>query len=148
MIPDEQHQEGMIPDPRPEKRQGIMQRSRDMLDTAVSGLKGRDMLSLVDSFTSEMTLVAEGLSEDLQRVQQQLAQLGADQTIASEENLRLQVEIRQLQRRIEALEKKQDKQTQKRGILTGVLRQVTLIAAIIAAAWVITTLLRTFGGKL
>ena len=125
-----------------------MQRSRDMLDTAVSGLKGRDMLSLVDSFTSEMTLVAEGLSEDLQRVQQQLAQLGVDQTIASEENLRLQVEIRQLQRRIEALEKKQDKQTQKRGILTGVLRQVTLIAAIIAAAWVITTLLRTFGGKL
>lgn len=144
---DEQDRESLMPDPRPEKRQGIMQRSKDMLDSAVSGLKGRDMLALVDEFTSEMTLVAEGLSEDLQRVQQQGAQIGADQTIASEGSRRLEEEIRQLQKRVEALEKKQDKQTAKRGTLTGVLKQVTVIAAIIAVAWVITALLGVFGGR-
>lgn len=144
---DEQDRESLMSDPRPEKRQGIMQRSKDMLDSAVSGLKGRDMLTLVDEFTSEMTLVAEGLSEDLQRVEQQVAQLGADQTIASEGSQRLEMEIRQLQKRVEALEKKQDKQTAKRGTLTGVLKQVTVIAAIIAVAWVITALLGVFGGR-
>jgi hypothetical protein len=147
MTMDEDHQDGLIPDPRAEKKQGIMQRSKDMLDTAVSGLKGRDMFALVDSFTSEMTLVAEGLSEDLQRTQQQLAQLGADQTIVSEDSLRVQEQIKQLQKRAEALEKRQDKQTAKRGTLTGVLKQVTVIAVIIAAAWVITALLGAFGGK-
>jgi len=144
---DEQDREGLTPDPQPGKRQGIMQRSKDMLDSAVSGLKGRDMLTLVDEFTSEMTLVAEGLSEDLQRVQQQLSQLGADQTIASEGSLRMEEDIRQMQKRVEALEKKQDKQTAKRGTLTGVLKQVTVIATIIAAAWVITALLGVFGGR-
>ena len=34
----------------------------------------------------------------------------------------------------------------RKGTLTGVLRQITVIAAILAAAWVITALLKTFGG--
>ena len=148
MSQEEHHHEGLMPDAQPEKRQGIIQRSKDMLDTAVSGLKGKDMYTLVDSFTSEMTLVAEGLSDDLHQAQQQLAQLGADQTITSEETLRLEEEIRQMQKRIETLEKRQDKQTAKRGTLTSVLRQVTIIAVIIAAAWVITALLRAFGGTI
>ncbi len=147
MSPDEHKREDLIPDPQPGKRQGIMQRSKDMLDSAVSGLKGRDMLTLVDEFTSEMTLVAEGLSEDLQHAREQLSQLGADQTIASEGSLRMAGEIQQLQKRVEALEKKQDRLTVKRGTLTGVLRQITVIAAIIAAAWVITALLGVFGGR-
>jgi uncharacterized protein YlxW (UPF0749 family) len=147
MSMDVQHQDGLVPDSRPDKKQGIMQRSKDMLDTAVSGLKGRDMFALVDSFTSEMTLVAEGLSEDLQHTQQQVAQLGADQTIFSEDGLRVQEQIKQLQKRVETLENRHDKQTAKRGTLTGVLRQLTVIAAMIAAAWVITALLGTFGGK-
>ena len=146
MSQDELRREDLKADLQPEKRQGIIQRSRDMLDTAVSGLKGKDMYTLVDSFTSEMTLVAEGLSEDLRHTQEQLALLGADQTITSEEIPRLEGEIRQLQKRIEALEKRQDKQTAKRGTLTGVLRQVTIIAAIIAAAWVVTALLKVIGG--
>ena len=148
MSQDEKSRDDLTADLQPEKRQGIIRRSRDILDTAVSGLKGKDMYTLVDSFTSEMTLVAEGLSEDLRHTQQQLALLDADQTITSEEIPRLESEIRQLQKRIDTLEKRQDKQTAKRGTLTGVLRQVTLIAAIIAAAWVLTALLKLIGGTI
>ncbi len=146
MSQDEQGRDDLTADLQPEKRQGIISRSKDMLDTAVSGLKGKDMYALVDTFTSEMTLVAEGLSEDLRHTQRQLALLEADQTIISEEIPRLEGEIRQLQKRIETLEKRQDKQTAKRGTLTGLLRQVTIIAAIIAAAWVVTELLKLIGG--
>ena len=146
MSQDEQGRDDLTADLKPEKKQGIIRRSKDILDTAVSGLKGKDMYTLVDTFTSEMTLVAEGLSEDLRHTQQELALLAADQTIISEELPRLEGEIRQLQKRIETLEKRQDKQTAKRGTLSGVLRQVTIIAAIIASAWVITQLLKLIGG--
>ena len=146
MSQDEQGRDDLTADLQPEKKQGIIRRSKDILDTAVSGLKGKDMYTLVDTFTSEMTLVAEGLSEDLRHTKQELALLAADQTIISEELPRLEGEIRQLQKRIETLEKRQDKQTAKRGTLSGVLRQVTIIAAIIAAAWVVTELLKLIGG--
>lgn len=146
MSQDEQGRDDLTADLQPEKKQGIIRRSKDILDTAVSGLKGKDMYTLVDTFTSEMTLVAEGLSEDLRHTQQELALLAADQTIISEELPRLEGEIRQLQKRIETLEKRQDKQTAKRGTLSGVLRQVTIIAAIIAAAWMVTELLKLIGG--
>lgn len=129
-----------------EKKTNLVQRSRELLDTAVQGLKGRDLGVLVDEFTSEMTLVAEGLSEDLSRAQQDLAQLSAAHTIEEEGRRSLEERVNALQRRVDALEKKQDKQQQKRGTLTSVLRQVTVIAAILAGAWVITALLKTFGG--
>ncbi|MHC1785939.1 MAG: hypothetical protein AB9880_02580 [Christensenellales bacterium] len=148
MNPEEQPDTELIKPQGSDKRPGLIRRSREMLDTAVSGLRGHDMSTVVDEFTSEMTLVAEGLHQDLVRSQQELAQLSADQTILNEQALEREERILQLQRRLEALEKKQERQTAKRGTLTTILRQVTLIAAIIAAAWVITSLLKTFGGGL
>ncbi len=135
----------MTPD-TPEKKAGLIQRSKDLLDTAVGGLKGKDMNLLVDEFTSEMTLVAEGLSEDLTRAQQQLEQLSASQTLEESERLALGEQLQDLQRRVQTLEKGQEKAKARKGTLTSVLRQVTVIAAILAAAWVITALLKTFGG--
>ncbi len=133
--------------PPEEKKTNLVQRSRELLDTAVQGIKGRDLGTLVDEFTSEMTLVAEGLSEDLSRAQQDLAQLNAAHTIDEEGRRALEERVNALQRRVDALEKKQDRQQQKRGTLTSVLRQMTIIAAILAGAWVITALLKTFGGS-
>lgn len=130
----------------PEKKAGLIQRSKDLLDTAVGGLKGKDMNLLVDEFTSEMTLVAEGLSEDLIRTQQQVEQLSASQTLEEAERLLLAERLEELQRRVQTLEKGQEKALARKGTLTGVLRQITVIAAILAAAWVITALLKTFGG--
>jgi Flp pilus assembly protein TadB len=130
----------------PEKKAGLIQRSKDLLDTAVGGLKGKDMNLLVDEFTSEMTLVAEGLSEDLIRTQQQVEQLSASQTLEEAERLVLAERLEELQRRVQTLEKGQEKALARKGTLTGVLRQITVIAAILAAAWVITALLKTFGG--
>ena len=128
-----------------EKKTNLVQRSRELLDTAVQGLKGRDLGVLVDEFTSEMTLVAY-LIATLNHDRSLSAQLSAAHTIEEEGRRSLEERVNALQRSVDALEKKQDKQQQKRGTLTSVLRQVTVIAAILAGAWVITALLKTFGG--
>ncbi|NLD03358.1 MAG: hypothetical protein GX674_08615, partial [Clostridiales bacterium] len=67
-----------------DKKGGLIRRSKELLDTAMGGLKGRDMNALMDEFTQEMTVVAEGLSEDLAFAQRDLAQLSAAQTILEE----------------------------------------------------------------
>ncbi len=128
-----------------ERKPNLIQRSKDMLDSAVSGLKPRDMNALVDEFTREMTVVAEGLSEDLITARQELSQLSASHTLMEEDRRKLEERIQGLQKRVDALEKQRDKATQRKG-LHAVLRQVTIIAAIVCSAWILTALLKTFGG--
>lgn len=132
-------------EPAGEKRPTLISRSKEFLDGAVSGLKGRDLAVVVDEFTQEMTLVAEGLGGDLQKAQQDLSQLSASQTVQEESVRRMQEDLKALTRRVEALEKVRDKLKDNRG-LHAILRQVTIIAAILSGAWVISAILKTFGG--
>ncbi len=127
------------------QKPNLIKRSKDMLDTAVSGLKGRDMNLLVDEFTREMTLVAEGLSQDLVAAQQEISQLSASQTLMEEEKRHLESRLQGLQKRLDALEKQRDRAQQRKG-LHAILRQVTIIAAIVCGAWIVTALLKAFGG--
>ena len=133
-----------------DKKGGLIRRSKELLDTAMGGLKGRDMNALMDEFTQEMTVVAEGLSEVLTLAQRDLAQLSAAQTILEEGRAK---DRRELSDRLDAIEKrltsleKQREKGQKRGGLSQVLRQVTVIAAIIAGAWVLVTVLNLLGGS-
>ena len=46
------------------KKPGLMRGARDFIENTWSSLKGKDLNQAVEEFTSEMTLVAEGLSED------------------------------------------------------------------------------------
>lgn len=139
----------MIPEPD-DKKGSLIKRSKDLLDTAVSGLKGRDLNVLMDEFTQEMTAVAEGLSEELALARRELAQLSASQTVMEEsgaENRReLENRLNELEKKLSALEKQREKQL-KRGGISMILRQLTVIAAIIAGAWVLVTVLNLFGGS-
>ena len=46
------------------EKPGFMQATKDFFGNALSTVKGKDLSVLVEDFSSEMTLVAEGLSED------------------------------------------------------------------------------------
>ena len=63
---------------------------------------------------------------------------------------RLQEQNKRLNSIEQDIKKLQDsiakEQKHKKGVLQGSLKQVTWIALIVSGAWVITTLLRTFGG--
>lgn len=132
------------------RQPGLVRKSIDALNGVVGSLKKQDTAILVETFTAEMTLVAEGLNEDLTALEQQVAQLSAQQTLG-EDRSHTQHEaamqaLNDLHKRVEALEKKAEKHARQRGTVTQALRQATWIAAILGAAWVITALLRTFGG--
>lgn len=133
-----------------QRKPGLVRKSVDALNEAVSSLKKQDMNALVETFTAEMTLVAEGLSEDQAQLAQQTAQLSAQQTVYEETLLTYMDDtnktLRDLRKRVETLEKKGEKTARQRGTVTQALKQATWIAAIVGGAWVITALLKTFGG--
>lgn len=131
------------------KKIGLVQRSKELLDSAVSTLKGQDMNALVEEYTQEVTLVLEGLSSDLNALTEKEEQLAANQTLM-EESARTKARetaetLQTLQKRVEALEKKIVAKREKASV-SSVLKQVTWIAVILASAWVITAVLRIFGG--
>ncbi len=121
---------------------------KGLFSSAVSSLKGRDLHQLVEDFTYEMTLVAEGFNEDLEQNAGELAQLSARQTVAEEglraSGVKIDERLKTLEKRMDELEAVARKGT-KAGV-TSALRQATWLAGMLAAAWVITSLLKILGG--
>lgn len=133
----------------PTKKGGIVQKSMDFLDNAVSSLKGQDLNTLVEQYTAEVTLVLEGMHEDVSSQQQLLQELSARLTILEEgrreQEKETQQTLKDIKKQLEALQKKAEN-SKKKGTVTSVLMQLTWIAAILAGAWVVTTALKLFGG--
>lgn len=134
----------------------IVQSAKDFMNGVLSPLKGKDMGQLVEDFTSEMTLVVEGLSEDQQRLSQDTDRLSAQQTELEQRMLdgfhdsdvtagELRREIAALKNRLEKAEKQlQDKKEQKLKRTDGllaILRQATWLVAIASGAWIIVTVI-------
>ena len=142
---------------------------------ALRTLKGESTESLMEQFTSEMTLVAEGLSEDQSRLSRDLqamhrrvdelqdslaedndrsrqklqAQLDAMETELAEDNRRFSEQLENLERRLDALDKRTaPKKTHrwKLGSLSsaGLIPQLTLLAGIVVGGWVLVTILNLF----
>ncbi len=137
---------------------------RKLLDSAVRAVKGDSTQSLVENFTSEMTLVAEGLCEDQAKLRTQLSDLERredqdrqrlkDETDTMRSDLEADLEalsekLSDLSGRLSKLEhdqaeasRKQEKK--KRLGLDGLMRSLILLAGIVCGAWVIVTVLNLF----
>lgn len=128
--------------------------AREFVSNLFQPLKGKDLNQAVEDFSSEMTLVIEGMSEDLEMLTRQTDKLSAQQTILEEtvmEETRLtqdhvdeiRKEIKGLQKRLEKAEKTiADKKISKVAGFTGMLRQATWLAAVIVGGWIIITLIK------
>ena len=149
-----QDETDLIPEPTGSKN--IMQSAKDFMNGVLSPLKRKDMGQMVEEFTSEMTLVAEGLSEDQQRLAQDNERLSAQQTELEQRMLdgfhdadvtadEMRKEIASLRSRLEKAEKllqdKKEQKPKKTEGLTAVLRQATWLVAIGAGAWIIVTII-------
>ena len=148
-----------------EKKTGLMRGAKDFFENTFATLKGKDLSQAVEEFSGEMTLVVEGMSEDLASLRQYADKTSAQLTITEEKLLRrdetrkgeideLRDMQKQLIKRLDATDKRMEeldkaikeaeKKPKKIG-LGGILRQVTWIAAIVCGAWVIVTLLNLIG---
>lgn len=134
---------------------------RQLWNSAVKAVKGGSSEQLIETFTSEMTLVAEGLCEDQQALRKELAQVREtaeklDQRMENEQEVldttlrenqkELDRRLDELTHRIATLEMKASRQekdpakTKEKNWLS----QATLLASIIAGAWIIVTVLNLF----
>lgn len=122
-------------------------------NSALKAVKGDSTQQLVEQFTSEMTLVAEGLCEDQARLRQSVEELRREddrhaQRLASEvqameatlrENQRENDRrLEDMQHRLAAMESKLNSRRRKE---RGWLGQVTLLVSIVCGTWLLVTIL-------
>lgn len=127
---------------------------------ALKVVKGDSTTELVEQFTQEMTLVAEGLCEDqarLRRAVDGLIKEGEGQRAKSEQDYQdvlrqldthqkdMKQKLDELSRRVSALEKPAAKE--KKGKLrlgSDLIGRLTILASIVCGSWIIVTLLKLF----
>ncbi len=140
------------------KKPGLVRGARDFIENTFATLKGKDMNQAVEEFTSEMTLVVEGLSEDQNALRRDVDGNSAQLTLLEEKVLRqekdrkaevkdLEEELKQAKKRLDTLEKalkETEKKPQKMG-LGQILRQATWMVGILCVSWVLVTVLKLLG---
>lgn len=130
---------------------------RQLWDSALKAVKGGGTEQLVESFTAEMTLVAEGLCEDQQTLRRELEHVRAmaeklEQRAVNEQEV-LDTTLREnqkevdrrldeLTRRIAALETRAARRDEKSRKEKNWISQLTVLVSIAAGAWVLVTLLQ------
>lgn len=133
-----------------------MSKPMQLWSSALKAVKGESTGQLVEQFTAEMTLVAEGLCEDQARLRQSVEELRREddrtaQRLVSEVQA-LETAIRENQRdtdrrledmsrRLAAIESRQNSRAHKNA---GVIHQLTILASIVCGTWLLVTILNLF----
>ena len=133
---------------------------RRMLDSALRMVKGDNTTQLMEQFTAEMTLVAEGLCEDQSKLRAEAENLGREldrrtQHIESEQQAQetaLRETQQALERRLDALESRaaaleeqlRARQKPDRPPRQKLLSQLTVLVGIVCGSWVLVTILNLF----
>lgn len=126
-------------------------------DQALRVVKGDNTNDLVEQFTQEMTLVAEGLCEDQARLRKAVDGLLRESQGQQEQHTRemealaramddqaqeTQRQLRELSRRLEALERPRAGKKSVRALFSGDwLGRVTMLASIVCGTWLAVTLI-------
>jgi len=142
----------------------LKEKPKKLWDGALKMVKGENTTQLIEQFTSEMTLVAEGLCEDqsklrrevdsiiteedkqIQKLQTKIDQM---ETLLDEERTAHDRDLTELRTRLASLEKKMPKEASKEASKEkkkagSIIRDATWLVAIAAGAWIIVTILNKF----
>ena len=130
---------------------------KTLWDGALKMVKGENTNQLIEQFTAEMTLVAEGLCEDQtklrrevdnmttqedRRIQKLESRIDLLETSLDEERKAHDKDVTELRNRLSTLEKQASKMPAKEKKKAGtIIRDLTWLVGIAAAAWVIVTVI-------
>lgn len=130
---------------------------KTLWDGALKMVKGENTNQLIEQFTAEMTLVAEGLCEDQtklrrevddmttqedRRIQKLESRIDLLETSLDEERKAHDKDLTELRNRLSTLEKQAAKAPAKDKKKAGtIIRDLTWLVGIAAAAWVIVTVI-------
>ncbi len=135
----------------------LAEKPKKLWDGALKMVKGENPSQLIEQFTAEMTLVAEGLCEDQtklrrevdqmmgqedQRIQKLQAKIDLLETSLDEERNAHDSDLTELRNRLASLEKQSAKApSQDKKKSRTIIRDLTWLVGIAAAAWIIVTVL-------
>lgn len=126
---------------------------------ALKLVKGENTAKLIEDFTAEMTLVAEGLCEDQTKLRREVDKMITDedrhiQKVESkvdlveksldEEKNAFDQTVTELRNRIASLEKKAARETGRNKSGKSIIRDLTWLVGIAAGAWVLVTIIQKF----
>lgn len=143
-----------------EEKTQVTQMPKKLWNGALKMVKGENTMQLIEQFTAEMTLVAEGLCEDQSRLHQETSRMitEEDQRIAKlesriemlentldEERAERDRELTETRNRLAAMERKAPPEEKKENKppKRNIIKDLTVLVAIAAGAWVIVTILNT-----
>ena len=141
----------------------VLSRPKQLISQALKKVRGENTLQLVEDFTSEMTLVAEGLCEDQGKLRTSLEDMRRDQDRTSQD-LKSQIDVMEkaldenqkdterrlteLTRRLDAMEnltkRQEHKLFGKLSVNGSFMQQLTVLVSIVAGSWVLVTILNLF----
>ncbi len=122
-------------------------------------VKGENTAKLVEDFTAEMTLVAEGLCEDQtklrrevdglmtqedKRIQKLESTINLLETSLEEERKNHDQDVTELRNRVSQLEKQAKVTAKDKKKSRTIIRDLTWLVGIAAAAWVVVTIINAF----
>ena len=135
------------------------EKPRKFWDGALKMVKGDNTVQLIENFTSEMTLVAEGLCEDQMKLRREVDQsmteedrriqalqsrIQAAETSFDEERAAHDRDLTELRNRLAAVEKKTNREPVKEKNKQGnIIRDTTVLVGIAAGTRVMVKLLNT-----
>ena len=139
----------------------LMEKPKKIWDGALKMVKGENASQLIEQFTAEMTLVAEGLCEDQnklrrevdgmmtsedQRIQRLESRIELLESMLEEEKHAHDRDLTETRNRLAALEKQPVREAEqpKEKKKISWIRDLTVLVAIAAGAWVIVTILNLF----
>lgn len=138
----------------------LLEGPRKFWTNALRAVKGENAVQLVEQFTEEMTLVAEGLCEDQSKLRAETDNLGREldrrtQRLESaqqsqEEALReaqkeLEKRLDGLDERLSGLEKQlNEKKKQEKHSRQKLMNQAIVLVSIVCGSWVLVTILNFF----
>ena len=141
----------------PEEKTLTEKPKKTLWDGALKMVKGENTNQLIEQFTAEMTLVAEGLCEDQtklrrevddmttqedRRIQKLESRIDLLETSLDEEKKAHDRDVTELRNRLSSLEKQASKAPAKEKKKAGtIIRELTWLVGIAAAAWVIVTII-------
>ena len=136
------------------------QKKPTLWDGALKMVKGENTSQLIEQFTAEMTLVAEGLCEDQTRLRREVddmttqedkriqkleSRIALLETSLEEERKEHDKVVTELRNRLSPLEKQAAKTPAKDRKKAGtIIRDLTWLVGIAAGAWIIVTIINTF----
>lgn len=126
---------------------------------ALKLVKGENTTKLIEDFTAEMTLVAEGLCEDQSKLRREVdhmiteedrhiqkveSKIDLVEKTIDEEKETIDRTITELRNRIAVLEKKAGRDAAKAKNGRSIIRDLTWLVGIAAGAWVVVTIIQKF----